>query len=631
MTFETHCINGARQFLQTALVIDDRAELGFVTPDSTEPKVAVQAEKAAFRRSRKEKSATEGEGSEPDPRQGGGAGESESIAPSESVLNSPESTAVNANAEPGSGVDDNLVRNEASAAQLNAKALTDAFLKAEVICGVHKPIKGDDSVALAVKAAKRADIVVVDWYLEDHSSTKAKAIIAGVLKSDVEEHGRLRLIAIYTSEPGRTMVAKELLDALEKDQRLVGCLSLDGAALRSTDTRICIFNKEGTLQTGDVLTVPEAELPEHLLREFAKLTDGLLANFAVSAVAAVRRGAHHVLARFPKELDGVYLAHRISLRNPEEAEDMALERVTAELSNLVENADVPGRTLPVAVIDAWLDDRARQGRVFKNANARLPIELMKELVRGGIARLKDKSGQKQVEGEEPATPNSAVSHKSIIDVFYPSISDARAAACNFARLTSYKREVGRVRLDGFKPRLTLGTLLKVRRDLADRGLYDEIDGQFLLCVQPRCDSVRITGPRAFPFQQAKYDKDSFNLIVDEKGPSGYLQLDTKPMATIMLKFRPEAQSQPIFARKDGAAYLFTDDRGRVFEWIGDLDDLKAQRFASDLGANMHRVGIDEFEWLRLGSAGEIKPEQQVPVAPASGGSGKREGGKLPAG
>jgi hypothetical protein len=612
MTFEAYCINGARQFLQTALVIDDRAELGQEALESTASKVAVQAEQTAFRRSRKGNSATEEASPELSAEPGQGVGEPETSALSASALHSHGSAAVNADSgretETAADVRDNSPgRTAASAAHLNAKALTDAFLNAAVICGVHKPTKGDDSVPLAVKAAKRADIVVVDWYLEDNNSAKAKAIIAGVLKSDVEEHGRLRLIAIYTSEPGRTTVAQELLAALEEEQRLVGCLSLDGNALCSTDTRICIFNKEGTPNAADVFTVPEAELPEQLLREFAKLTDGLLANFAVSAVAAVRRGAHHVLARFRKELDGVYLAHRISLKNPEEAEDMALERVTAELSSLVENADVPGRTLPADVIDAWLDDRARNGKVFKNASARLPVDLMKELVRGGIARLKQKAGQKQIQNEaDPAVP---ISNKSIIEVFYPTVDQARATARDFARLTSYKREVGRVRLDGFKPRLTLGALVKVRRDLADASLYEEIDGDFLLCVQPRCDSVRISGPRAFPFQQAKYDGAKFNLIVDERGAAGYLQLDTRPLSTIMLKFRPAADNQPVFATKNGDVYLFKDEQGRILEWIGDLDDLKAQRFASDLGANMHRVGIDEFEWLRLGAAGEIKPEK----------------------
>jgi hypothetical protein len=614
MTFEQYCITGARQFLQTALVIDDRAELGSESADSDEPKVAVRAESTSIRRRSKLADAmVPREASAPAYQQDAGEAGADATPLAEPADSVAEPGQGGMNKVPAAVVPDGKTGgSDASAAHLDAKALTDAFLAAEVICGVHKPTTGDESIALAVKAAKRADIVVVDWYLENHSSAKAKAIITGVLKSDVQEHGRLRLIAIYTSEPGRAEVAKDLQAALEREDLLKGCLSLEGTTLCSSDTRICIFNKEGTRQAMDLLPVPEAELPEHLLREFAKLTDGLLANFAVSAVAAVRRGAHHVLARFRNKLDGVYLAHRISLKNPEEAEDMALERIAIELSSLVENADVPGRTLRTPVIDAWLDDRDGRGQVFKNTTARLPLPLMKELVQGGADRLKNKAGQEQT--ERPGAPQKPITNKTILDVFYPDEGAARIAAREFTRLTSYKREVGRVRLDEFKPRLTLGALLKVRRDLGDTRLYDEIEGHFLLCVQPRCDSVRLKGPRAFPFQQAKYDPNQFNIIVEGEGADGYLHLEAKPMGTIMLRFDPR-ENDAIFARKDGDSYLFTDERGRVFEWIGDLDDMKAQRFASDIGASMHRVGVDDFEWLRLGASGNIKPE--APQAPAA--------------
>jgi hypothetical protein len=624
MTFEEHCIAGARQFLHTALVIDDRAELGNEPDDDVEPKVAVREERTSLRRRSKTVDAlvSEEELAPAIQRDGGGSG-AETTPAVERADGGPSSEGLDA--VPGGVASERETAGggHASAAHLNAKALTDAFLAAEVICGVHKPTAGEDSVPLAVRAAKRADIVVVDWYLQNHSSVKAKAIIKGILKADVQERGRLRLVAIYTSEPGREDVAKDLWAALQEDEELMDRLSLDGTTLCSPDTRICIVNKEGTHAGADLLPVPEADLPDHLLREFVKLTDGLLANFAVSAVAAVRRGAHHVLARFHKELDGVYLAHRISLQNPEEAEDMALERVSVELSSLVENADVPRRTLRTPTIHAWLDDRDRHGQVFKNATARLPLPLMKELVDGGAARLADGTGQEQLQGAAP--PRQKVTSKTFIEVFYEDQTYASKAAREFARLTSFKREVGRVRLDGFKPRLTLGALLKVRRG-ADDPVDNEIEGDFLLCVQPRCDSVRIDAPRAFPFQQAKYDPGAFNLIVDGEGAAGYLLLDTKPMNTVMLKFQPEAGKDAIFARKDGDSYLFTDVRGRQFEWVGDLDDMKAQRLASEIGASMHRVGVDELEWLRLGAAGKIKPETQQPPAAELGGTKVKEKG-----
>lgn len=603
MTFEEHCIAAAREFLQTALVIDDRAALGDEAEYMDEPKTAVLEERAPLRRRSRSTDASASEGERTRHSDRNEHRSTSGAAPA------PDAAGATKRVELTREVGDGAL----PAARLNAKALTDAFLTHEVICGVHKPTAGEASVPLAITAAKRADIVVVDWYLENNSSVKAKAIVKGVLKEDVKERGRLRLVAIYTSEPGRAVVAEELWATLQEDEELRDRLTLDETALCSADTRICIVNKEGTLAGSDLLRVPESDLPEYLLREFAKLTDGLLANFAVSAVAAVRRGAHHVLARFRKELDGAYLAHRISQKNPGDAEDMVLERVSIELSSLVENADVPGRTLRTPAIEAWLESRASGGHVFKNASARIPLEVMKQLAERGATLLAAGTGQEQIGAAAP--PKSGkVSKKTILNVFYTDHIAAAKAAREFARLTSYKREVGRVRLDDFKPRLTLGALLKVCRG-ADGPQSDEIEGDFLLCVQPRCDSLRFETPRAFPFQQAKYDPNKFNLIVDGEGSAGYLLLDTKPMSTVMLKFQPKEGKDAIFAQKHGDSYLFTDVQGRQFEWIGDLDDLKAQRLASEIGASMHRVGVDELEWLRLGADGTIKPEaQQQPAA-----------------
>lgn len=603
LTFQEHCVAGVRQFVHTALVIDDRAELGIEPPEAGAPKLAVRRASplSRARTEARERAAEKEQKTVEVP-----------VADVKKATPAPPKEAsdrMEAETPPDA---ENLQSDEdegppQESAHLNAKALTDAFLSADVICGVHKPEAGDKSVDLAVKAAKRADIVVVDWYLDKGRSTKAKAIITGILASDVQEHGRLRLVAIYTSEPGRVAVARELLAAVEKLPVLKGRLRTepDGTTLCGSDTRICIFNKEGTAKGQDLLPVSETDLPERLICEFVKLSDGLLANFAVTAIAAVRRGAHHVLARFRNELDGAYLSHRISLKNPDEAQDLALERISVELSSLVENADVAGRTLRPPVIDAWFDDRALQKQTFKTATAKLPVPLLKEFVRQGVDRLADPAGQEQL--ERAAAPKTAVTKKTIVDAFYEDPAKARTAAQDFTRLTSFKREVGRMRLEDFKPHLTLGTLLKVRRDLGDAALYADIEGDFLLCVQPRCDSVRLDGPRSFPFQQAKYDADRFNLIVDEPGAGAYLYLDVKPMGSVMLRFQPEQTKDVITAVRVGKHYQFSDDRGRVLEWIADLDDMKAQRFASDIGSQMHRVGVDEFEWLRLGADGKIRP------------------------
>lgn len=567
MTFNAHCRDGALRFLHTALVIDDRAEMGNDSDDA-EPKVAVRA--------------------------------------STSIL-SKQAHAFISGAPQAPVADESAARRaDTNTGFLNAKALTDAFLNKEIICGVHRPEGENTSVALAVKAATRADIVIVDWLLEAKSSVKAKEIVKQILKADAAEHGRARLVAIYTSEPGRTAVAKELFDVLQAEAELKDRLKLseDGLTICGVDTRISIINKSGTPQSQDVLAVTEAELPDYLVDEFVQLTDGLLSNFAVSSVAAIRRGAHHVLALFGKDLDGVYVAHRCSIKDPGEAEGLAMGLIGSELVGLIENAGVPETTLNPKIIDTWLD-REGEGRVFATDKARLPLDVVKELVRKGHARLADKAGQMQV-GRDQA-PKDTINATTITAVFYKDDTEARTAARRFSRLSNFKREAGRLRpSDNFRPMLTLGALLKVRKDLFEG---DDIGCDYLLCMQPICDAVRLTETTAFPFQTAVYDETRFNVIVNETGAEGYLNLELKPRNMVMVRFDPTNGGDTVSAERDAVGdFLFTDTLGRKFQWMGDMTSLKAQGFASEIAANQHRVGGDELEWLRLGAIGKIKPE-----------------------
>ncbi|MEA4837170.1 MAG: response regulator receiver domain [Rhodospirillaceae bacterium] len=82
------------------------------------------------------------------------------------------------------------------------KPLADAFLDKQIVCGVLKPTKTDETktiVERAVHAALVADIVIIDWYLRAGDESLALSILAEILQKDRKSKGRLRLIMIYTS------------------------------------------------------------------------------------------------------------------------------------------------------------------------------------------------------------------------------------------------------------------------------------------------------------------------------------------------------------------------------------------------------------------------------------------------
>ncbi|WP_376987270.1 response regulator receiver domain [Bosea sp. R86505] len=486
---------------------------------------------------------------------------------------------------------------EVEPSPLDAKAIMDAFLKESMICGMHKPLKGDDLVAEAIKAARRSDAVIVDWRLDGADTAAAKAIVAGILEGDEQERGRLRLIAIYTSEPDIASVASQLSDHLGRED----VLKLDGHALTGQDTRIIVLNKDGTVGGRDVVRV--GELPGRIVKEFSELAGGILSTFAVTAIAAVRRSTHHVLSVFSRSLDGSYVAHRSAIKSPEDAQDFALDLLTGELRSVVSMNPDAMEVLKVAHVADWIGKRAKDG-LITGGGIEIPVEVVKGFPeRGEFAVIESqpiqrKPGDKvnQVKGKNCIQPHN------VALLFHDDAESADEHARRFARLSSFKSEAfGRTKLPiGWSPILTLGTLMV---QLSARGHV--LPGRYLLCTQPRCDAVRIKeAKRGFPFQLgSEATERPFHLVVmvKKKGEvkQANVKIGNKPYDTQIIEFVPNADQRVQAVVGASGHFEFVDRKRNRYLWLGELRDLTAQRVASSVAARLHEVGIDEFEWLRL--------------------------------
>jgi Response receiver domain len=232
--FVEHCREGARRFVQTAIVIDDEAVLS-TPPEEPDPPIRRAARRSGSvievvenpRRPESDRVPLEEAGQQDMPRDLVNSGAMTEQQHYSEARGTPETeTAVpSGTTRPEHDVAvDERVRSNA----LNAKALTDAFLKQAVICGLYKPDPGEQIVDVSRNAALHADVIVVDWYLEGQNSQKAKEIICDVLREDLKENGRLRLITVYTSQPGCAALASELFEELERDTHLQGRLTLSG-------------------------------------------------------------------------------------------------------------------------------------------------------------------------------------------------------------------------------------------------------------------------------------------------------------------------------------------------------------------------------------------------------------------
>jgi Response receiver domain len=571
-SFSARCSQAAERFLQTVVVIDNQAELGD-RRGNEEPRTASKARTQLL---------------QPD-------FESIAMAPREQFRAVPDATSTPV----GGGaavlpvkelqhiVEPTPAAESERGHELNAKELADAFSDRSILCTVYKPVPGEEMVERAAKIASHADVVVVDWHLEPGSSLKAKEIIAEILRADDERNGRLRLIALYTAQPGLPDLAKELHAHLNRPSLILQ--SADSTELEAPGVRIVFIQKAGRGAERPVGGVAEEDIPKRLVEEFAKLNAGVFPSIALQSIAAIREGSHHLLATFHAGLDAALILHRCFLPCPEDSEAFAMNLISAELASLLAARDVGGTYAGIDAQRDWVAAKWRSGKAF-------PVGAL-TISQNDVSLWLD---------QRPTNIPGQGKNKSNYDVLAEALyGDAKVAleqCYEFARISGLKREAygRRSLLPNRPPVLGLGTILRPIPNEKGELPRDLNQDTFLLCTQPTCDSVRIKGKRSYPFQRVMRNTDLFNTVVKLKDETNAtLLIKWSPFLTEMFTFASaSAREDFVLATWDAGCYVFGDFDGNRFEWLADLKDLTAQWAVSQIGARISSVGIDPFEWLR---------------------------------
>jgi hypothetical protein len=207
---------------------------------------------------------------------------------------------------------------------LDAKSLIARFAEMGLVCAVLKPDADEDLKPQIAQAAKRADLIVLDWEIYKDGGLTALGLIDRIL-SDDEAGRRLRLIAIYTVEPALKDIADKASAKLDAHYAAMNLKRLDDFTIIKGPARVVVLAKQGTRipkedheATARIIDVKY--LPDRLVEEFSQMTMGLLPKAALVALAALRADTHKLLTIFDRELDAAYLGHRILLPNPRAAE-----------------------------------------------------------------------------------------------------------------------------------------------------------------------------------------------------------------------------------------------------------------------------------------------------------------------
>jgi hypothetical protein len=123
------------------------------------------------------------------------------------------------------------------------------------------------------------------------------------------------------------------------------------------------------------------------------------------------------------------------------------------------------------------------------------------------------------------------------------------------------------------------------------------------CVQPRCDCIRLSSKRSFPFLPLMPDKSWFDFVLPDAGQFARLRVMRKPHQIKLVCFMPGADdSGVIVAHEEDGQLYFRDIEQTRYQWLGELRGDHALRLSNEFASTVGRVGLDESEWLRRWAA-----------------------------
>jgi hypothetical protein len=482
----------------------------------------------------------------------------------------------------GDALDETAGRSEAEkkASNVHLKGMADHFADLSLTCGVLKPADGEkreDVNERIVKAAKRVDIVVMDWVLDEEGAFTAKEAVGRIVGED--KRGR-RLIAIYTTWRELRDIHDQLVTVLEPEQSDPRALTMDVGG-----TRIVIFHKGGPTLDSDYAQhkKTEKQLPATLVTVFREMVSGLVPAIALQALAAARENTHRLLSRLSTDLDLGYLGHLLRLTYAEDAEQHLIDAIAGEFRAVIEDDDQT-RLAAEKGADAWL--RARKGQL------RLEVKAIKTL--GPVLGDKQAFGKwKNAQGQDLQTKLAgAVIPKDITELLVKpaDAKQARLSDAGFAHLLAF-----RTNYDRPLPGLHLGAIVR----------EEQHPDHYWVCIQPVCDSVRLSAgdPTAFlmlPLELVPHgDKDTkIRFVLDEKESEPvhlWLWDDTADLE--LMRLLPNDNGSVTFrSRGDGKKTVVTQE-GLTLIWVGQLKTAHALRVANAYGTDLTRVGLDESDWL----------------------------------
>lgn len=486
---------------------------------------------------------------------------------------------ISADSEPTPG----LVETPSESTPLHWNDIVNAFLEEEVVCSVLRPDKldradrEDNILDIAILGSRIADLLILDWDLFNDDGEVVKGAIREIAKADPRQ---LKVIVVYTEKSLAAVV-----DALVKECGLTEKLNF---VFSKEATVVLVFRKSGIKpmegEEESNRTASYLRLPTMIREDLEEYFGGLVPELAFSGINIIRESAPRVLATFAPSLDAPLLTHRALLPEVSDVRPQFIRLLTSEFeAALMESPPLAG-----LLNEEYISERLDDLEIIES-----PKSLVEELRK---------------------SPNVEDELKSLDDTELAK----RAVAMGLRRLG-----LGDARLDKLliplaetfgvdeEPHKLLAALMSSTRfgDISPRleaGIVLKNEDEYWLCIQPLCDSVRLTGSRKFPLLPlvVNADKDdnvkrnSDAMIRAADGTTVPVRFCSHSYELTTSEFAPEKGDSSVQAQLEKGTWYFCDTDEKRYNAVCRLKDEFTQQAVQKLTSGVTRPGVDLSEWLR---------------------------------
>ena len=462
--------------------------------------------------------------------------------------------------------------------------LVSAFLAENVVCSVIEFGPDSDLVDLALRSAKIADLVILDWLINGSYAATVSAIDAIAAKN----RGRLTVIVVFTGEEDLEKVGDRLKDHADFDPASAFLLKRDS-------TIVLVFGKPGITRSDgqNHRTAEYRDLPRIIREDLEMVFKGLMPEFAFHGINVLREATPRILASFGPDLDIGALVHRALLPEPSDAGSQFARLLATDFEQAMQEKRVD---------EAWNDEVIEQFLEDKPLNK--PEALAKRLrdtqgVPANLRQLDDENLVRKAVALGLLKAGIGKANKSLAKQLIDSLDGAAGSSKALAALMSS------VPLRDVAPRLELGVVV---RDQSDN---------YWLCIQPLCDSVRINQTqenqtqkdqtqenpkRAFPMMPLKVKGENRTDAMIQTADGNFVRagFEHTPYKVTMPQFVPTDAGE-VVAACESSNWQFKCDGGDIYTAVARLRPEVAMAAVQGFASQASRVGVDTSEWLRVGA------------------------------